>query len=109
MKVVKYNKLVRDKIPEIVKAAGWTPVISVLKKKDFLKVLKAKLVEEAKELLAAKSKKDVAHELADLQEVLDTIIAEVGLTKVHVQKIQREKNKKRGGFKKRIFLVREEK
>ncbi len=109
MKKVVYKKLIRDKIPEIIKQSGWTPVVSVLNQKRFLQELKKKLLEEAKELLAAKSKDEIAGELIDLQEIIDTLAAEFGFSKSDLKKKQSAKRRARGGFKKKLFLIREEK
>ena len=54
-KVIKYNKLIRDKIPEIIKNTGWTPKVRVLNKKEYLKEIKKKLAEEVKELIKTKT------------------------------------------------------
>jgi predicted house-cleaning noncanonical NTP pyrophosphatase (MazG superfamily) len=108
-KIVKYNKLVRDRIPEIIRAAGWGPVVKILPKKEYLTALKKKLLEEVHELLEARGRADIANELVDVQEVVDAIIAEVRLSKVVFRKQQGKKRQKRGAFKKRLFLVREEK
>ena len=59
-----YNKLIRDKILEIIRNKGSVPKVSVLGKEKYLKALKEKMVEEANELQEAKTKKDVLNELS---------------------------------------------
>lgn len=108
-KVIKYNKLIRDRIPKIIKEAGWLPTVRTLKKSEFLNELKKKVSEEAKELIQSKDKKGIIDEIVDIQELLDILISEVGLTKREAKKFQAAKRKKRGGFKKRLFLIKEEK
>ncbi|HUW71889.1 MAG TPA: nucleoside triphosphate pyrophosphohydrolase [Candidatus Humimicrobiaceae bacterium] len=108
-KIVKYNKLIRDRIPEIIKKAGWKPTVRKLKKAEFLKALKKKVLEEARELIRAKDKKGVINEIVDIQELIDTLTSEIGLSKPQIKKFQAVKRKKRGGFKKRLFLIKEEK
>jgi predicted house-cleaning noncanonical NTP pyrophosphatase (MazG superfamily) len=108
-KVVKYNKLIRDKIPGIIKEAGWTPKVRTLGKSEFLKAVKKKVFEEAGELIRAKDKKGIIDEIADIRELLDVLASEIKLTKSEVKKFQIAKRKKRGGFKKRLFLIKEEK
>ena len=108
-KVVKYNKLIRDNIPKIIKEAGWKPTIRTLRKDEFLKALKKKVSEEAKELIQAKDKKGIIDEIVDIQELLDVLASEIKLTKAEIKKHQIAKRKKRGGFKKHLFLVKEEK
>jgi len=108
-KIVNYNKLIRDKIPEIIKDAGWTPIVKVLNKKQYLTALKKKVLEEAEELIKARSKEDITNEIVDIQELLDALASEIGLTKSEIKNQQKVKNKKRGVFRKRLFLIREEK
>ena len=108
-KVIKYNKLIRDRILEIIKEAGEKPFSRVLNKKEYLKEIKKKISEEAEELIKAKSKKEVINEIVDIQELIDVIISELRLTKSQIKKQQKIKNKKRGGFKKGLFLIKTEK
>lgn len=108
MKIVKYNKLIRDKIPKIIKDDGWIPILKTLNKKEYLLALKKKVLEEANELINAKNKKDILDEIVDIQEILDALTLEIGLTKTEIKNQQKQKNKKRGAFKKRLFLIREE-
>ena len=107
--VKKYNKLIRDRILEIIKAAGGKPHWRVLNKKEYLKEIKKKILEEAKELTKAKNKKEVVNEIVDIQELIDVLASELGLIKTGIKRQQKIKNKKRGGFKKRLFLIKTEK
>lgn len=105
-----YNKLVRDRIPEIMRAAGKNPVV-----KDFSNVendnafelaLGSKLVEEVNELLEASyGKTKLAEELADVLEVLDSMCEFYNIDLSALAQIKNEKKDKRGGFSKRLFLV----
>ena len=108
-KVVRYDKLIRDRIPEIIKEAGWLPAVKILKKSEFLNAIKKKVFEEAGELIQSKDKKGIVDEIVDIQELLDVLAAEIKLTKSELKKLQADKRKKRGGFKKRLFLIKEEK
>lgn len=107
--VKKYNKLIRDRILEIIKAAGERPHWRVLNKKEYLKEIKKKILEEAKELTKAKNKKEVVNEIVDIQELIDVLASELGLAKTGIKRQQKIKNKKRGGFKKKLFLIKTEK
>jgi predicted house-cleaning noncanonical NTP pyrophosphatase (MazG superfamily) len=104
--VKNYNKLIRDKILEIIEEAGEKPYHRVLEKEEYLQELKKKVLEEAKELIEAKSKDRIINEVVDIQEIIDNIITEIGLTREEIKKEQEIKNEKRGGFKKRLFLIR---
>jgi len=107
--IKKYNKLIRDKILEIIKGAGEKPYWRVLNKKEYLKEIKKKILEEAKELINTKSKEGIINEIVDIQELIDVLTLEIGLTKPQISKQQKIKNKKRGGFKKKLFLIKTEK
>jgi|GEM_PF-193622 len=107
-KTIKYNKLIRDRIPEIIKESGWKPITRTLNKKEFLNSLKKKITEEAGELNKAKGKKEIINEISDIQELLDTLAGEIKATKTEIKKFQTTKRKKRGGFKKQLFLIKTE-
>jgi len=104
--IKRYNKLIRDRILEIIKEAGEKPYFRILNKKEYFEEVKKKVVEEAKELTKVKNKKGVINEVVDIQELLDVLISELGLTKSQIKKQQKIKNKKRGGFKKKLFLIK---
>ena len=78
----KYHKLVRDKIPEIIKADGEVPVYRILNDEEFRKELLIKVVEEAKELSATGSKgEEMIKEVGDVEEVIESIIKSFNLNK----------------------------
>lgn len=96
-----YNKLVRDKIPEIIeKNEGVTPNTRILNNEEYLKELNIKLQEELKEYLESGS----TEELADLEEVLLAILDAKKITYKDFTAIREQKVQKRGAFKERIFL-----
>lgn len=107
--IKRYNKLIRDKILEIIREAGEKPYWRVLNKKEYLVETKKKILEEAKELIQAEKKEDIVNEIVDIQELIDVLIFELKLKKSEIKKQQRIKNKKRGGFKKKLFLIKTEK
>lgn len=99
-----YNKLVRDKIPEICRKDGARPKYYALSQSKFKQALKKKLVEESKELTQAK-KSELLNEIVDVYEILLSLVKAYGLKWRAVEKLRLAKNKKRGSFKKRYFLV----
>ncbi len=107
--IKKYNKLIRDRILEIIEEVGEKPYSRILNKKEYIEEIKKKILEESKELIQAKTKKEIINEIIDIQELIDVLMAELGLTKSEIRKQQKIKNKKRGGFKKRLFLIKTEK
>lgn len=76
----------------------------ILGKAEFEKELKKKLVEEAKELAKA-PKEELLNELADVLELTKSIASHHKISFSKIEKFQEEKRKKRGGFKKKLFLV----
>ena len=104
MNKIFYNKLVRDRIPEIIQEAGRQYEIETLSEDEYAMSLRQKLVEEAKESQKA-DVDDLITELADLYEVVDAIIAFYGLDRKQIETIQLERREKRGAFTKRIKLV----
>lgn len=108
MIIKEYNKLVRDRIPEIIEKAGEKPYTRILGKRRFIWEIKEKIREEAVELIIAYRRKGAINEIVDIQELIDTLIAEMGITKFELWELQRKKNEKRGGFKKRLFLIKTE-
>jgi predicted house-cleaning noncanonical NTP pyrophosphatase (MazG superfamily) len=101
MKTITYNKLVRDRIPEIIESSGKKAVYeTIAKDEDYVKFLKNKLMEEMNEFLESD---DVA-ELADIGEVMHAILEYKGVRVETFQRIRLEKLEKRGGFKKRLLL-----
>lgn len=96
-----YNKLVRDKIPEIISADnGCKPVTRVMADDEYLVALEEKLQEEMKEYLESGN----VEELADLEEVLRAILDAKGVDHTAFEAIRQRKVDKRGAFKDKIFL-----
>lgn len=104
-----YRKLVRDRIPEIILAAGERPVTRVLSDKEYFHELLVKLGEESKEVLGAEADKtELAKEFGDVIEVLESAIKVSGISREEIEKVRTERLKKRGGFEKKIFLEKTE-
>ncbi len=97
---MKYNKLVRDKIPEIIIKSGGKPKIHIARKNEYWLKLKEKLREEVEEFIKDESET----ELADILEIVDAIASFKKWSKINLDKVEKDRVKKRGGFKKRIIL-----
>ena len=95
-----FNKLVRDKIPEIIEYNGKTCSIEILSDDEYIKMLDTKLDEE----LAEYHKDQNIEELADLIEVIYAAAKARGYTHEELEKVRAEKASKRGGFEKKILL-----
>ena len=100
---VTYNKLVRDRIPEIIEADGHHAVTRILDGQDYRAALLAKLVEEAREAQSA-SADELPSELADVWEVLQALLSTLPMTWQELEALAASKRGKRGGFHRRIFL-----
>lgn len=101
MKTITYHKLVRDRIPEIIRAGGNTCVTEVLSDEAYLTMLDAKLDEELAEYHADGH----PEELADLLEVIYAAAKARGVTAEELDRIRAEKAQKRGRFEQRILLT----
>ncbi|PSB22814.1 nucleotide pyrophosphohydrolase [filamentous cyanobacterium CCP1] len=99
-----HNKLIRDRIPEIIQAAGKQCVVEVLSEEEYQQALRQKLIEEAHEVEIATGD-DLIQELADLYEVIDELMAAHQIEREAVVKTQEERRVERGGFKKQLRLL----
>lgn len=94
-----FNKLVRDRIPEIVRNNGETANFRVLSERlAFLSALLAKILEESEEVRVAVESEDpaeIAKEIADVREVLDAIAAEFAIPPEEIERVQSERREKR--------------
>lgn len=95
-----YNKLVRDKIPEIIEADGKTCKTRILSDEEYIASLEAKLNEEVAEYQADKN----LEEMADVLEVLQAICIARGYSFNDLEEMKAKKANERGGFKKKMFL-----
>lgn len=95
-----YDKLVRDKIPEIIMKSGKACATEVLDDEKYAELLDQKLFEEMLEYHQDKS----VEELADIVEVIYAIVKSRGLSVEEFEKIRVSKADERGGFEQKILL-----
>ncbi|NBI28164.1 nucleoside triphosphate pyrophosphohydrolase [Chengkuizengella marina] len=100
-----YNKLVRDHIPDIISNNGKQFQIRVLNKNEYFTELRLKLKEELDEYLNTNTNEHAIEELADMLEIIYTLANEHGISLDVLENIRKEKVRKRGGFKEKIFLI----
>ncbi|GAJ41285.1 MULTISPECIES: nucleoside triphosphate pyrophosphohydrolase [Anoxybacillaceae] len=100
-----YNKLVRDKIPQIIEQAGKTFTTRILEDDEYRKELRKKAFEELEEYMNAGDDEKALEELADVLEIIHALAECHGSSIERVEQIRAEKAEKRGGFKEKIFLV----
>lgn len=101
-----YNKLVRDRIIEIIEDRGCSCTYSILNQDEYVHELKLKLQEETQEYLEAQN----VEELADILEVVLALAKTHGVSEADLLRVQKQKREERGGFERKLFLqeVRDE-
>lgn len=94
------GKLVRDKIPMLIRNSGEKPVVRILEEEEYRHCLEAKLDEEVAEFHEDRT----AEELADILEVVYALAEAIGCTKDALLRCYEKKHLERGGFRERVFL-----
>ena len=106
VQTAEWNKIVRDNIPEIIKESGGIVETRVVgDNAEFDQLIRQKLAEEVVEIQQSDAE-HLLEEIGDLETVVDTLLQIHGFTRVELKTQQDEKDKKRGKFIKRIFLIR---
>jgi len=100
--VTEYNKLVRDKIPEICAFDGLIPIYHRVSGTQLVVALCKKLVEEALELETEPS----LEELADVHEVVDSLDRQLGYLPSQIESARTKKSEEKGSFDLGIILER---
>lgn len=97
-----YNKLVRDKIPELIRAAGQEPVFRIADRRQYKLLLQQKMWEEVEEFITSGKNE----ELADILEVVKALATEQGMSWNELVALTDKKALQRGGFGDRVVLER---
>jgi predicted house-cleaning noncanonical NTP pyrophosphatase (MazG superfamily) len=100
-KIIKCNKLIRDRIPEMCLRDGKLAVTRQLDQREFEESLFNKLGEECDEFVESRS----VEELADIFEVINAILQFKGVTFEEIDELRLKKREERGSFEKRILLI----
>ena len=98
--MIKYDKLIRDKIPEIIEQSGKKCIVEVMDNDTYIEYLDQKLNEELAEYQQDKS----VEELADLLEVIYAVAIARGYSVEELERKRLDKAEKRGAFEKRLLL-----
>jgi predicted house-cleaning noncanonical NTP pyrophosphatase (MazG superfamily) len=104
MNTIIYNKLIRDKITNIMEEQGKSFEIEVLDDSTYIQMLNEKLKEEIEEYYKAADKEEVVGELSDIMEIVLAIADFNGISHEELEQERLTKKEKRGGFKGKIFL-----
>ncbi|WP_017658516.1 nucleoside triphosphate pyrophosphohydrolase [Baaleninema simplex] len=99
------QKLVRDRIPEIVRRSGRRCGVERLDIADYRQALRDKLVEEAIEAAEARDDAELIRELADLSEAIDALLETYEIDRATVSAKQQQRRDERGGFRQRLKLL----
>lgn len=97
------QKLIRDRLPAIMRAQGLQVFDRRLNDGEFIAALKDKLVEEAQEVGVAANQGDLIDELADVMEVIAALAEASGVTPGEIEARRQAKRAERGGFDERVF------
>lgn len=105
MPTFQFNKLVRDKLPQLYTQLQQTIVTKKLSADELLLALRQKFVEEAKEIpFESGSRADVISELSDVEQVMDDILSRLEISREEISEAKRKKFVKKGGFTDGIFV-----
>ncbi|MCI2974833.1 MAG: nucleoside triphosphate pyrophosphohydrolase [Ferrimicrobium sp.] len=94
-------KLVRDLIPEMIRASGRDPRTRTLSAHELVMALRVKLQEEVAEYLAEPS----LEELADVTEVIKALVATHDAQWEDLEAVRVDKRQRCGGFDRGVWLV----
>ena len=97
---MKYNKLVRDRIPELIEESGRKQISRTLNEDEYEQALMDKIVEEIEEYRVSKNEE----EIADIYEVMDCLVKLKDYEPMHIDYLRLIKREARGSFHKRILL-----
>ncbi|KON87964.1 phosphoribosyl-ATP pyrophosphohydrolase [Sporosarcina globispora] len=100
-----HNKLVRDRIPEIIAGTGKKYSTRILDQSEFIKELRKKSFEELEEYMNANNHEEALEELADLLEIIHALAESHSASIGKVEELRKNKAVKRGKFKEKIFLI----
>jgi predicted house-cleaning noncanonical NTP pyrophosphatase (MazG superfamily) len=98
---MKYNKLVRNRIPHLIASKGDKPITRILSFEEYIGELKRKLNEEVTEY----EKSGGVEELADILEVVYSLATCEGYSSAKLEEIRQQKRNRIGGFEEKIFLI----
>ncbi|CAD5979936.1 hypothetical protein PCC9214_04580 [Planktothrix tepida] len=99
-----YNKLVRDRIPELIQKSGYQCDITTLSETEYRQALRDKILEEAQEVVQA-SDQELVQELADLLEVVEALMESYGIENERILLERDHKRAEKGGFEHKIKLL----
>ncbi|HSH25004.1 MAG TPA: nucleoside triphosphate pyrophosphohydrolase [Massilibacterium sp.] len=103
--MIMYNKLVRDKVPEIIEGDGLVCHTKQLSEMEFLNEVNFTLYEELEQYTRVQTNEEAIEKLADVLELIHTLTKANGGTIEQLEQIRKQKYEKRGGFEQKTFLI----
>ncbi|WP_242223063.1 nucleoside triphosphate pyrophosphohydrolase [Bacillus cereus group sp. BfR-BA-01380] len=100
-----YNKIVRDRVPEMILMSGKTYTSKKLSKLEYIAELSKIGIEEMREFASMQEREHALDSLADALEVIKALAQAEGVTLEDIERIRKEKEAERGGFEKGVYLV----
>ncbi|WP_369900893.1 phosphoribosyl-ATP pyrophosphohydrolase [Bacillus manliponensis] len=100
-----YNKVVRDRVPEMILMSGKTYTSKKLSKAEYIQELAKIGMEEMREFASMQDREHALDSLADALEVIKALAAAEGISIEEIERIRKEKEIERGGFEKGMYLV----
>ncbi|MGG3449630.1 nucleoside triphosphate pyrophosphohydrolase [Domibacillus aminovorans] len=100
-----HNKLVRDRILEVIEKAGRNYTSRILLEEEYKQEVRKKMHEELAEYEEAATNEEAVEELADLLELIHAAASIHGVSVEQLEDIRQQKAEKRGGFNERIYLI----
>lgn len=108
-KIIIWNKLIRDRIPAIIIKRGANPEVKAVSKKEAVRLLKEKILEEGQELLETNNRLEMKKEMSDILEIIHSLSEELGIPYRKIEILRKKRAKERGRFKKRLYLIKTKK
>lgn len=99
----KIDKLIRDRLPDMMRAKGILVYERIMEENEFMDKLKDKLLEEALEVKRSDNQEELKEELADILEVIHALSQASGIPMPQIEELREEKRKTKGGFDKKIY------
>jgi len=99
------EKLVRDKVPDIVRDNA---KFEVLSNEDYRKSLRIKITEEAKEVKHSETRANLVEELGDLEEVIRAILDDASITYEEMDSLRQAKINQKGKFTQKFVMIKPE-
>lgn len=100
-----HNKLVRDRIPEIIEKSGKLYTSRILDDQEYLGELRKKVFEDLDEYIHSKSQSETIAELVDVLDVIYALADYHGVTIDEIENIRKQKAREKGGFKQKVYLM----